>query len=57
MIFAGSEQRPRSGMASAGITFDNADNWLPVDFSEVALARRAYGMGAMNTCSIISMCV
>ncbi len=42
MIFSGSEQRARSGMASATITFDNADNWLPVDFSEVALERRAY---------------
>lgn len=42
MIFAGSEQRSRSGMATATITFDNADQWLPVDFSEVALERRAY---------------
>ncbi|MBT3337055.1 MAG: chromosome segregation protein SMC [Anaerolineae bacterium] len=42
MIFAGSEQRSRAGMATATITFDNADNWLPVDFAEVALARRAY---------------
>jgi chromosome segregation protein len=45
MIFAGSEQRPRSGMASAGVTFDNSNNWLPVDFSEVALSRRAYRDG------------
>lgn len=45
MIFAGSEQRPRAGMASAGITFDNTDGWLPVDFSEVALSRRAYRDG------------
>jgi len=45
MIFAGSEQRPRSGMASAGITFDNDDGWLPVDFSEVSLSRRAYRDG------------
>jgi chromosome segregation protein len=45
MIFAGSEQRPRAGMASAGVTFDNADGWLPVDFSEVALARRSYRDG------------
>ena len=45
MIFAGSEQRPRSGMASAGVTFDNSDGWLPVDFSEVALSRRAYRDG------------
>ncbi len=42
MIFSGSEHRARSGMATATITFDNADNWLPVDFSEVALERRAY---------------
>ena len=42
MIFSGSEQRARAGMATATITFDNADNWLPVDFAEVALERRAY---------------
>ena len=42
MIFAGSEQRTRAGMATAMITFDNTDQWLPVDFSEVALERRAY---------------
>jgi len=45
MIFAGSEQRPRAGMASAGVTFDNTDGWLPLDFSEVALARRSYRDG------------
>ncbi len=45
MIFAGSEQRPRAGMASAGVTFDNADGWLPVDFTEVGLARRSYRDG------------
>jgi chromosome segregation protein len=45
MIFAGSEQRPKAGMASASITFDNSDGWLPVDFSEVALTRRAYRDG------------
>ncbi|MBA4379313.1 MAG: chromosome segregation protein SMC [Anaerolinea sp.] len=45
LIFAGSEQRPRAGMASAAVTFDNSDGWLPVDFSEVALARRAYRDG------------
>lgn len=45
MIFAGSEQRPRAGMASAGVTFDNSDGWLPVDYSEVALARRSYRDG------------
>jgi chromosome segregation protein len=45
MIFAGSEQRPRAGMASAEVLFDNSAGWLPVDFSEVALARRAYRDG------------
>lgn len=45
MIFAGSEFKPRAGMASAGITFDNSDGWLPVDFSEVGLSRRAYRDG------------
>ena len=45
MIFVGSEQRPRAGMASVVVTFDNSDGWLPVDFSEVALSRRAYRDG------------
>lgn len=42
MIFAGSELRPRGSMASAVITFDNSDSWLPIDFSEVSIGRRAY---------------
>lgn len=41
MIFAGSEHRARAGMASCTVTFDNSDNWLPIDFTEVALTRRA----------------
>src|SRR6266498_4299712 len=45
MIFSGSEHRPRAGMAQATIIFDNTDMWLPVDFSEVALARYAYRDG------------
>lgn len=45
MIFSGSEQRPRAGMASATITFDNDNAWLPIDFSEVAITRRAYRDG------------
>jgi chromosome segregation protein len=46
MIFSGSDQRPRAGMASAAITFDNQDGWLPIDFSEVTIARRAYRDGS-----------
>ena len=45
MIFSGSEQRPRSGMASVTITFENSSGWLPIDFSEVAVTRRAYRDG------------
>ena len=45
MIFTGSAQRPRAGMASVTITFDNADNWFPLDFSELAITRRAYRDG------------
>src|SRR5512146_2871490 len=45
MIFSGSEGRARAGMASAEIVFDNATNWLPVDFAEVAVTRRAYRDG------------
>jgi chromosome segregation protein len=45
MIFSGSENRPRAGLASATITFDNSDNWLPIDFSEVAITRRAHRDG------------
>ncbi len=45
MIFSGSEIRSRSGMASANITFDNSSGWLPIDYSEVSIARRAYRDG------------
>ncbi|MCL5428459.1 MAG: chromosome segregation protein SMC [Chloroflexi bacterium] len=45
MIFSGSEKRPRSGMASVNITFDNSEGWLPIDFSEVSVTRRAYRDG------------
>jgi chromosome segregation protein len=45
MIFSGSDQRPRAGMASATVVFDNEENWLPIDYSEVSIARRAYRDG------------
>ena len=45
MIFAGSEQRPRAGMAEAFLTLDNSDGWLPVEFAEVVVGRRAYRSG------------
>ena len=32
-------------MASANIIFDNTSGWLPIDFSEVSITRRAYRDG------------
>jgi chromosome segregation protein len=45
MIFSGSEQRARLGMAHASLILDNSTGWLPVDFTEVEIARRAYRSG------------
>jgi chromosome segregation protein len=42
MIFSGSEQRARMGMASVTLVLDNSSGWLPVDFAEVEITRRAY---------------
>ncbi|MCL4867965.1 MAG: chromosome segregation protein SMC [Anaerolineae bacterium] len=45
MIFAGSQQRPRAGMAQAILTLDNSSGWLPIDYSEVEIGRRTYRSG------------
>jgi chromosome segregation protein len=45
VIFGGSEQRRPHGMAEAVLTLDNADGWLPIDFAEVSIGRRAYRSG------------
>jgi chromosome segregation protein len=45
MIFSGSDGRARLGMASATLVLDNNDRWLPLDFSEVTISRRAYRSG------------
>jgi chromosome segregation protein len=45
MIFAGSQSRSRAGMAQAILTLDNSDGWLPIDYSEVEIGRRAYRSG------------
>ena len=45
MIFNGSEHRPRASMAAAHIVFDNTAGWLPVDFTEVGMTRRAFRDG------------
>jgi chromosome segregation protein len=41
MIFSGSDSRSRSGLASVTIHFDNSETWLPIEFSEVTISRRA----------------
>jgi len=45
VIFAGSQQRQPQGMAEAVLTLENADGWLPIDFAEVSIGRRAYRSG------------
>ena len=45
VIFAGSDQRRAQGMAEAILTLDNVDGWLPIDFAEVTVGRRAYRSG------------
>lgn len=45
MIYAGSERRAQAGMAQATLVFDNSDGWLPIDFAEVSITRRAYRSG------------
>ena len=45
MIFTGSNERARMGMAQASLTLDNYDGWLPLDYGEVVITRRAYRSG------------
>jgi chromosome segregation protein len=45
LIFNGSETRPPSSLAEVSITFDNTDNTLPLDFTEITITRRMYRSG------------
>ena len=45
VIFAGSTKRPSLGMAEVTLVLDNSGGWLPIDFSEVSISRRAYRSG------------
>jgi chromosome segregation protein len=45
VIFAGGNGKAPSGMAEVTVTFDNATGWLPIDFSEVTVTRRAFRSG------------
>jgi len=45
MIFVGSRRRARLGMAEVTITLDNSSGWLPIEYSEVTVGRRAFRSG------------
>ena len=45
VVFAGGQGRAPAGMAEAALTFDNRDRWLPIDFAEVTVTRRAFRSG------------
>lgn len=45
VIFSGTELRKPLGYAYVGITFDNADHKLAIDYQEVTVARRLYRSG------------
>ncbi|MFT5194617.1 MAG: chromosome segregation protein [Cellvibrionaceae bacterium] len=45
MIFSGSQSRARAGLAQATLTLDNESGWLPIDYTEVEICRRAYRSG------------
>ncbi|MGD9712567.1 MAG: AAA family ATPase, partial [Thermomicrobiales bacterium] len=45
VIFAGGRGKSPSGMAEVTVTFDNATGWLPIEFTEVSVTRRAFRTG------------
>ena len=45
VIFGGTPKRSRSGMAEVTLVFDNDDGWLPLEYGEVSVTRRAYRSG------------
>ena len=45
VIFSGGGERAPLGMAEVTLTLDNSDHWLPLDFAEVEIGRRAYRDG------------
>ncbi|HXF63014.1 MAG TPA: chromosome segregation protein SMC [Caldilineaceae bacterium] len=45
VIFSGSDQKARLGMAQVSLTLDNSLGELPLDFAEIEITRRAYRDG------------
>ena len=42
IIYAGSAKRSPGDKVAVTLTLDNSDDWLPLDFREVAISRRGY---------------
>ena len=42
VIFSGSKSRKPLNVASVTLVFDNADKYLPLDYEEVSIKRKAY---------------
>jgi chromosome segregation protein len=45
VIFAGGKGKAPTGMAEVTVTFNNEERWLPSEFTEVTVTRRAYRGG------------
>ncbi|MDR2811700.1 MAG: chromosome segregation protein SMC, partial [Endomicrobium sp.] len=45
VIFGGTQTRASTGMAEVSLTFDNSQNILPIDYSEVTVTRRLFRSG------------
>ncbi|MDO5724759.1 MAG: chromosome segregation protein SMC [Tissierellia bacterium] len=44
-IFSGTDKRKALGMAEVSLVFDNSDNYIPIDYSEVVIKRRLFRSG------------
>ena len=45
VIFSGSDGRREMGVAEVTLYLDNSEQWMPIDFDEVSVSRRAYRSG------------
>ncbi|HEX9503052.1 MAG TPA: AAA family ATPase [Patescibacteria group bacterium] len=45
VIFAGSDKKSKLSLAEVALTFDNKDHKIPLEYSEVVIARRLYRNG------------
>ncbi|KKU19652.1 MAG: Chromosome partition protein Smc [Parcubacteria group bacterium GW2011_GWA2_46_10] len=51
LIFAGTKDKPRSGMAQATLHFDNSSGALPVEYKDLAISRKVSGARRTMTLS------